>query len=147
MFLGEFQHSLDQKGRLTLPAKFRPYLVEGCVVTKGPDNCLVLFPSEAFREYARKLRALGTTDRRARLFTRAIFAGASDATPDGQGRIPVPQRLREYSGIERDVAVVGQNDRIEVWDKEAWARIDQEADAQVADIDLEVDQKFSDVGI
>jgi len=120
MFLGTYEHTLDAKGRLVMPAKFREKLQDGCVVTPGQEGCLTVWPPEAFQAQYDHIRSLPPTDREARMYRRTIFAGGADVNLDGQGRIPIPENLREWAGIVKDVTVTGSGDLIEVWAKEAW---------------------------
>ncbi len=120
MFLGEFVHTIDEKGRLTVPAKFRDGLAAGLVVTRGIDRCLAIYPLEEWERLAKQVSALPMTDRRARAFRRLVFANASDAIPDKQGRVLIPPRLREYAGFDSEVVVTGLNTYIEVWNQGSW---------------------------
>jgi MraZ protein len=122
MFLGEFIHASDEKGRLTIPAKFRADLAAGLVVTRGIDRCLAIYPLEEWKRLAERVSALPVTDRRARAFRRLVFANASDAVPDRQGRVLIPPRLREYAGLDSDVIVTGLDTYIEVWNTGDWAQ-------------------------
>ncbi len=135
MFLGEFQHSLDDKGRMVLPRKFRGGLAAGCVITKGQDRCLYIFAQDRWDEEVVPVMRLPRTNRRARNFSRTFFAAAADQEPDRQGRIAIPQGLRDYAGLSGEVVVVGVADRIEVWDPEQWISISEEADASYAEIE------------
>lgn len=120
MFLGEFVHTLDGKGRLTIPAKFRADLDASLVVTRGMDRCLAMFPLAKWDQLAARVSDLPLTDRRARAFKRFLFASASQVSPDKQGRILIPPRLREYAGLDGEVVVAGLNDYIEIWSPDAW---------------------------
>ncbi|MBL7064827.1 MAG: division/cell wall cluster transcriptional repressor MraZ [Anaerolineae bacterium] len=120
MFLGEFVHTIDEKGRLAVPAKFRADLTYGLVVTRGIDRCLAIYPMEEWGRLAKQVSDLPMTDRRARAFRRLVFANASDATPDKQGRVLIPPRLREYAGLDGEVVVTGLNTYIEVWNPDSW---------------------------
>ncbi len=121
MFLGEYTHTLDAKGRLTIPAKFRNELAVGLVVTRNPaDRCLLLFPQGEWERLADKVSALPLTDPRSASFRRAFFSAAEDLQPDGQGRILLSHRLREYAGIQGDVVVAGMNKFVELWTPAAW---------------------------
>ena len=134
MFLGEYSHSLDEKGRVVMPSKFRPGLAAGCVVTKGQERCLYVFPSDRWDEEASRVLRLPRTDRRARNFSRSFFASASDQTLDRSGRCQVPEPLRHYAGLTKDVTVVGVADHIEIWDTDTWRDVAEEADDYYADI-------------
>ena len=121
MFLGEFQHTLDPKGRVILPSAFREQLKEGLVMTVGIDRCVEVHPAAAWPPFVQGLRDLKNTDARQRAFVRMILSSAHPDTPDRQGRITVPQRLREYAGLDKNIAVVGHDTRVELWDAGAWA--------------------------
>jgi MraZ protein len=121
VFLGTFTPRLDEKGRLILPAKFRPRLAAGLVCTRGLDRCIFVFPIEEFHGVHDRLRQAPLENRAARDYLRGFLAYASDEVPDKQGRIPLGAALREYAGIDRDVAVVGLGSRVEIWDASAWA--------------------------
>lgn len=133
MFLGEYQHALDPKGRVILPSAFREQLSNGLVMTVGLDHCLAVHPSEDWQRVVASLRELKTTDRTQRMFARMITAMAHPEELDRQGRITIPARLREYAGLTKDVAVVGNDARIELWDAERWARYREEGMASFAD--------------
>ena len=120
MFLGQFVHTLDSKGRLTIPAKFRAVLDAGLVVTRGMDRCLAVFPPGEWEKLAGRVSDLPITDRQARALRRFLFASASDVSPDKQGRILIPPRLREYASLDGEVVVAGLNNYIEIWNKDAW---------------------------
>lgn len=118
--MGEYQHTLDAKGRLIIPAKFRDELGTGSVMTRGLDNCLFLFPAEEWEILEGKLKTLPLTKSDARQFVRFLFSGATECELDKQGRINVPQNLREYAQIEKDAVVIGVSSRVEIWSKEKW---------------------------
>lgn len=120
MFLGTFEPKLDEKGRLILPSKYRDQLRSGLVITRGQENCLVIFPMEEFERIQLQLRQAPTTMMEARSYARVLLSGASDQVPDKQGRITIPAPLRSYANLSRDVAVVGVGNRVEIWDKQAW---------------------------
>lgn len=121
MFLGEFSHNLDDKGRLTIPAKFRDQLAPGLVITRSPqDRCLLLMPQGKWEEVAAKISALPLADSRSALLRRAIFSAAEDFKPDKQGRILLSQRLRDYAQIQNDIVVAGVNTFVELWQPQLW---------------------------
>ncbi len=120
MFMGEYNHSIDAKGRVIVPAKFREQLGETFVVTKGLDGCLWVFPNEEWASFSGKLQELPVANKDARKFARFFLAGADDAESDKQGRILLPPTLREYANLEKDVVLVGTGSRVEIWDKAAW---------------------------
>ena len=135
MFLGEYQHSLDDKGRLVLPKKFRSELDPGCVVTLGQEHCLYVFTNEQWEVEQAQVARLPRTNRRARNYARSFFGGASDQQPDRQGRIQITDKHRQYAGLDKDVTVVGVADRVEIWSTEAWTRIVEEADQDFSQIE------------
>jgi MraZ protein len=121
MLLGEYEHTLDDKNRLTLPAKFREAFAGGVVVTRGMDGCLSVFTREAWHEFVRvRLEGLNTFSKEARQMTRFMFAGAAEAEPDRQGRIMLPPALIQHAGLAREVVVAGVRDHVEIWDRAAW---------------------------
>ncbi|HJC15324.1 MAG TPA: division/cell wall cluster transcriptional repressor MraZ [Candidatus Fusicatenibacter intestinigallinarum] len=121
MFMGEYSHSIDAKGRLIIPSKFREQLGEEFVLTKGLDGCLFVFPNDEWKSFEEKLRALPLTNKSARTFSRFFVAGATSCELDKQGRILVPATLREFAGLEKDVVLTGNINRIEIWSKEKWS--------------------------
>jgi len=123
MFLGEYAHTIDDKGRLTLPAKYRTDLASGVVVTRGLDKCLFVFPMEEWKKLSEKVSALPLTDMQAREFRRLLFSGATDADLDKQGRVLLPQYLREYAELNGNVIVAGLNTHMEIWAPDAWNTI------------------------
>jgi MraZ protein len=132
MFLGEYHHSIDDKGRVSVPAKFRDDLVNGAVVTRGLDTSLFLLPLEEWGKLADKLAGLPLGQADARAFSRLMLAGAMDIQLDGQGRFVIPEYLRKYAGLKREVVIVGIHNRLELWDEEEWNKYtaQSEADAE-----------------
>lgn len=120
MFIGEYNHNIDSKGRLAIPAKFRAVLKKGAVVTKGLDNCLFLYSKEEFKEMARKAASLPISQAKARAFARHMLAGAMDVEFDGQGRITLPEYLRSFSSLKKKAIVAGLYNHLEIWDESAW---------------------------
>src|SRR4051812_45192763 len=121
MFLGTHEPRLDDKGRLTLPAKFRDELAGGLVITRGQERCLNVWPRQRFTEIAAGLGQSGSVTRKdLRDYQRVLLSGAADDLPDRQGRVTIPPLLREWAGLDRDVAVIGAGDRVEIWDSAAW---------------------------
>ena len=120
MFLGTYTPRLDDKGRLILPAKFREQLEAGVVVTRGQERCLYVFPVAEFERLAGQLRQAPVTSKQARDYLRVFLSGASDEVLDRQGRITLAPMLRSYAGLERDCAVIGAGQRVEIWDAGAW---------------------------
>jgi MraZ protein len=142
MFLGEFSHTVDDKGRMTIPARFRPELATGLIVTRWLDGCLALYSVAEWESLAKRVEALSITDRSARDFRRFIFGGAVEATPDRQGRVLIPAYLREYAGIDGEVTVVGMNTYIEIWCPETWA-----ATRQGVENDKANTERWAELGI
>lgn len=124
MFYGEFEHSIDRKGRLILPAKFREVaknqFVEKFFVTRGLDKCLFMFGEEEWRSQENKFKTMSFTKQQSRTFNRLLFSGAVEVSFDKQGRILLPQYLKDFAGIKRDVMIVGVSNRIEIWAKDSW---------------------------
>lgn len=126
MFLGTYTPKLDDKGRLTLPAKFRDALAGGLMVTKGQDHCLAVYPREVFAALARRAASASRSNPEARAFIRGLAGGADEQFPDSQGRITLPGALRGYAGLTKDCVVVGSVDFVEIWDAEAWNTYSEE---------------------
>ncbi|HPW34718.1 MAG TPA: division/cell wall cluster transcriptional repressor MraZ [Candidatus Paceibacterota bacterium] len=122
MFLGEFKHTIDNKGRLAIPAKFRTQLSGGAIITRGLDKCLFLFPQKEWENLASKITNLPISQSDSRAFARLMLSGASDVEFDSQGRILIPDSLRQYSGISNKAVVTGLYNRIEIWDEIEWSR-------------------------
>ena len=120
MFMGEYNHTIDPKGRLIIPAKLREALGDEFVVTKGLDGCLFVYANTEWNNFEEKLRTLPLTNKNARQFTRFFLAGAAACEVDKQGIILIPQVLREFAKLEKDVVLVGVASRIEIWSKEVW---------------------------
>ena len=120
MFMGEYNHAIDAKGRLIIPAKFREVLGDEFVVTKGMDGCLFVFDNSEWQVFAEKLRSLPMIDKEVRQFTRFFLAGAASVEVDKQGRILLPSVLRDFAGITKDTVLIGVGSRIEIWSKDRW---------------------------
>lgn len=120
MLLGEYRHNVDIKGRVSVPAKFRDDLGQSFVVTKGLDSCLFIYSKKEWETFENKLKLLPLTNQDARSFIRFFFAGATECELDSQGRINIPQNLRDYAGIKKNVVIVGVATRAEIWDSENW---------------------------
>ena len=120
MLLGEYRHNVDVKGRVSVPSKFRGDLGQSFIVTKGLDNCLFMYSKSEWETFENKLKALPLTNNDARSFMRFFFAGATECEVDKQGRINIPQLLREYAGIKKDVVIVGVSTRAEICDSSKW---------------------------
>ncbi len=142
MFIGEYQHALDNKNRIIIPSKFRENLGEKFVMTKGLDNCLYIYPMEEWTVLEGKLKNLPLTSKDARAFVRFFFSGAHELELDKQGRALIPQNLLEYANIIKEIVSIGVSTRIELWGKEKW----QAYNEQNMDFD-EIAEKMSELGI
>lgn len=120
MFMGEYNHTIDAKGRLIIPVKFRESLGDEFVITKGLDGCLFVYTDEEWQNFENKLRTLPLTNKNARQFTRFFLAGAAACEVDKQGRILIPQVLREFASLEKEVVLVGVANRVEIWSRTSW---------------------------
>ncbi len=124
MFYGEFEHQLDRKSRLILPAKIRQTAknnyIEKFYLTRGLDKCLFMFPEEEWKNQEKKFKSMSFTKQESRRFNRLYFSGAQEIVADKQGRILIPQYLREFASIKKDIIVVGVSNRIEIWDRTLW---------------------------
>jgi MraZ protein len=134
MFLGEYQHLVDQKGRVILPAKFREDLADGLVVTKGLEECLFVYTPAEWAKQEGKIAETPLTGQDSRAFQRTFFSGAAKAVPDKQGRVLIPQNLRDYASLTKDVVIIGVGGRAEIWDKSKWNKYSAEAEAGYSDI-------------
>ncbi len=143
MLIGEYQHSLDAKGRLFIPAKFRDDLGDQFVIARGVGNCLLGMSLEEWNSFSQKLRSQPVTDVQVQKFVRVVFAGATDCEPDKQGRVVIPANLRDIAGLGKDVVVIGVMSRIEIWSKEAWEAYNASANE---DYD-EMINKMAELGI
>ena len=139
MFKGEYNHTIDTKGRVIIPAKFRDKLGETFVITKGLDGCLYGYANEDWQAFEDKLSSLSITNKDSRQFTRFFLAGAADCEVDKQGRILIPMVLREFAGLEKDVVLVGVSKRIEIWNKEKWSEITAQYDDNMDEIAANLD--------
>jgi MraZ protein len=142
MFLGEFTHTIDDKGRLTLPAKFRELLAHGVVITRGFDGCLFIFTREDFKVLTERLRERFSLNKQsARDLNRFFFAGATDLSPDRTGRVLIPSFLREYANLDSEVAIIGANTHLELWRSDDWRH-------KIKDVETNVDEiaeQFGDI--
>jgi transcriptional regulator MraZ len=135
MLLGEYEHTIDDKNRLTLPAKFRRAFEDGIVVTRGLDGCVYAWPPSAFEEYRdTTLSTLHPLSQQGRRMRRHFFSGASETAPDKQGRVSIPPALLEHAKLGRDVVVAGVNDHLEIWDRAAWKRELAEVEGSAEDV-------------
>lgn len=120
MFMGEYQHTIDEKGRLIIPAKFRDALGPSFVVTRGLDNCLFVYPPKEWGTLEQKLKSLSLMKADARAFTRFFFSGATECELDKQGRVNIPNNLRDYAKLDKECVVLGVSGRVEIWSKPVW---------------------------
>ena len=143
MLLGEYKHNLDTKGRVAVPAKFRAELSAGAIITRGLDSCLFLFAHKDWEVLAKKLIALPLAQSDSRAFSRLMLAGAMDVELDSQGRILIPDYLRIYADLKKQVVVVGLYNRIEIWEAGRWERYKEKTEGTSGDIA----EKLSQLGI
>lgn len=134
MFIGEFHHTLDEKGRMSVPVKFRAALSDGAVVTRGLDRSLFVYPKSEWEKLAAKIAGLSIGQADTRAFARLMLAGAMDVDVDKSGRIMVPEYLRQYAGLSKGVVVTGLYDRLEIWDETAWSEYSSKTEAAGNDI-------------
>lgn len=143
MLLGEYQHNLDNKGRVAIPAKFKEKLAAGAIITRGIDNCLFIFANKEWEALAQKLIALPLAQANSRAFVRLMLSGAMDVTPDNQGRILVPDYLRQYADLKKQVVIAGLYNRVEIWDAEKWREYKKKTESASE----EIAEKLGELGI
>ncbi len=143
MFIGEYNHSIDAKGRLAVPKKFRDDLRAGVVITKGLDNCLWVYTYEEWKNLATKLANLPISQSSTRAFARLMLAGAMDTVLDKQGRVVLPDYLREYAGIGKKVVVAGLFDRLEIWNEDKWQEYKEQTESESS----EIAEKLGELGV
>jgi len=143
MFIGEFQHSIDTKGRIAIPAKFRPKVTSGAIITRGLDRCLFVFTAKDWELLAQKLIALPLAQANSRAFVRLMLSGATDVELDTQGRILIPDYLRKYAGLSKEAKVTGVYNRMEIWDTAAWA----DYKSKTENASEEIAEKLGELGI
>lgn len=143
MFIGEFQHSIDEKGRVAVPAKFRVKVSGGAIITRGLDRCLFIFTMKDWQDLAQKLKGLPLAQANARAFKRLMLSSAADVRLDSQGRILIPETLRQYAGLGKSVKVIGVYDRMEIWDDQAWEKYRERTEGSSD----EIAEKMADLGI
>ena len=141
MLIGEYEHSLDAKGRLIMPAKLRDDIGEKFIITKGLDGCLFAFSTTEWEKFEEKLNTLPISNKDARAFSRFFFAGAMECEIDKQGRFLISSNLREFAELTKDVIIVGMNSRVEIWSKEKWSKCDENISAD------EIAEKMEMLGI
>ncbi|MEX3610191.1 division/cell wall cluster transcriptional repressor MraZ [Rothia sp. LK2588] len=142
MFLGTYSPRLDDKGRIILPAKFREELAEGLVITRGQERCLYVFSMAEFQRIHEQLRSAPISSKQSRDYIRVFLSGASDETPDKQGRITIPPMLRKYAGLDKELAVIGAGSRAEIWDMATWESYLQEKETEFSETDEDELQGF-----
>ena len=143
MFIGEYSHNLDEKGRLAVPKKFRPDLSKGAVVTKGLDNCLFLFTQEEWQKFMGKLSNITFAKSSSRAFSRLMLAGAMDVSLDKQGRIMLPEYLRVFAGLNKNIIIAGLYNRLELWDETKWAEYKKKTEGE----SNEIAEQMSELGV
>ena len=144
MFIGEYQHNLDAKGRITMPSKFREELGNTFYITKGMDGCLFVFPEEEWIEMDKKIKGLRLSRKDARGIARLFYAGAIDVSLDKMGRVLLPGNLRQYASLEKEAIIIGVSSRVEIWDKDRWQSYNEDDDfnydmltESMADLDID----------
>jgi MraZ protein len=135
VFLGEHQHTLDVKGRVILPARFRDRLSSGLVFAPSQERCIDVYPLTAFERRVEELRHVPREDQRARAYLRVFLAGAHEEKPDAQGRVTVPVRLRDYAGLTKDLTINGADEKVEIWDRATWEAYRDQAEDAFANLD------------
>lgn len=143
MLLGEFQNTIDNKGRIIIPSKFRDELGFKFILTKGLDHCLIIYSLDEWKRFEDKLKNLPVASKEARSFVRYFFSGAVECESDKQGRLNIPQHLREYAKIEKDLVTIGVSDRVEIWSRQEWETY---RDSEDLDSDL-MAEKMAQFGI
>lgn len=143
MFIGTHQHTLDDKGRMTIPSKFREPLGYEFVLTKGLDNCLFVYPKKEWEVLEEKLKTLPMTNKDVRAFIRFFFSGATECTLDKQGRVLIPSNLREHANLDKEAVVIGVATRLEIWDKKEWENYNEDDSLSYDSIA----EKMADLGI
>lgn len=134
MFMGEFQHNIDDKGRVIIPVKFREELGTNFVITRGLDHSLFVYPEAEWKQVEQKLKSLPFTKGDARKFTRFFFSGAIEVEIDKQGRVSIPSNLRDYAQLEKECVLIGVSNRVEIWSKESWDSYYQESEESFNEI-------------
>ena len=143
MFIGEYRHAIDEKGRLAIPSKFRGELEHGAIVTRGLDGCLYVYTSAEWQKLADKLAALPMSQSNSRAFARLMLAGAMDVSLDKQGRIILPDYLRKYAGVKKNAVVAGLYNHLEIWEEKAWEAYKLQTEKDSDDIA----EKLGDLGV
>lgn len=143
MFIGEYSHNLDDKGRVAVPVRFRADLKKGAVVTRGLDNCLFLYTKPEWEKLAEKLAALPISQANSRAFARLMLAGAMDVEVDKQGRMVLPEYLRNFAGLKKGVVIAGLYNRLELWDTAKWEGYKKQTEKQSS----EIAERMAELGV
>ena len=143
MLIGEYEHSIDTKGRLIMPAKLKEDIGEKFIITKGLDGCLFVYSQKEWQVFEEKLRTFPLTNKDARALMRFFLAGATECEIDKQGRFLISSNLREFAGLEKEVVIIGVLNKIEIWSKDKWLKYSEEENME-AD---EIAEKMSNLGI
>ncbi len=143
MFIGEFQHSIDSKGRIAIPAKFRTKIAGGAIITRGLDQCLFVFTNRDWETLAQKLISLPLAQANSRAFVRLMLSGATDVGLDSQGRILIPDYLRKYAALDKTAKIIGVYNRVEIWDEKTWESYREKTEGSSD----EIAEKMADLGI
>lgn len=134
MFIGEYKHLLDEKGRVAVPAKFRKSFKSGAIVSRGLDHCLFVFEKKEWNAFIEKIKSLSIYRANSRAFNRMILAGAMEVDLDSQGRVLLPDYLREYAGLKKQTVIAGLHNRLEIWDEDSWKKYKDKTEASFEDI-------------
>mgnify|MGYP001618032732 CR=1 FL=1 len=143
MFIGEYNHAIDDKGRLAIPVKFRRELQTGAVVTRGLDNCLFLYTRDEWQKLAEKLSSLPFSQSNSRAFARLMLAGAMDVKLDSQGRIILPEYLRQFSSLKKNTIIAGLYNRLEIWEEDNWKKYKQQTESR----SNEIAERMGELGV
>lgn len=139
MLIGEYHHTVDSKGRIAVPTKFRKALLQGVVITRGIDRCLFVYPKKTWDQIADKISGLSMNQKNNRAFARLILAGAMDESPDKQGRITIPDYLRTYAALDKNVVIAGVHDRLEIWNEQEWEKYTRSTEKHSEEIAEEIE--------
>jgi len=143
MLIGEYQHGLDTKGRLFMPAKFRDEIGDKFIITKGLDDCLFVFSLKEWGVLEKKLREVPFTNQKGRAFVRFFVGGAAECEPDKQGRFLIPANLRQHAKLEKEAVIIGVSTRAEIWSKDLWEEYSKAEESKLADYAMDFDLNFS----
>ena len=135
MFTWSYERSIDEKGRIIIPPKFRKGLGTEFIITRGLERCIYIYPMDTWKELSRKISSLPLEKKDVRIYQRFVFSSALDVKMDSQGRISIPKALRDYAGIKKDVVMVGVSSRVEIWDKETWEKINEELEKSLSNFE------------